>query len=117
MPVIGYLCPESPGPFANRLKAFTKDSAAKPLRRRRDVAIDYQWAEGQYKRLPWLRSGRRNVDVIVAAAALRGARGFFASKTIVLGWWRPSRWRGGQLIAVGNITRFRLERGSVPEAA
>src|SRR6266403_785303 len=69
IPVIGYLCPESPGLFANRLKAFHEGLGEIGFIEGRNVAIDYQWAEGQYKRLPALAADLvvRNVDVIVAA--------------------------------------------------
>ena len=88
MPVIGYLCPESPGPFASRLKAFHEGLAETGFVEGRDVAIDYQWAEGQYKRLPALAADlvARNVDVIVAvggAPAVLAAKASTGSKTLV----------------------------------
>ncbi len=52
MPVIGYLGPESPGPFASRLKAFHEGLAESGYVEGRNVAIEYRWAEGQYNRLP-----------------------------------------------------------------
>ena len=69
LPVIGYLCPESPGLFASRLKAFHEGLGESGYVEGRNVAIDYRWAEGQYKRLPALAADlvARNVDVIVAA--------------------------------------------------
>ena len=54
MPVIGYLCPESPGLFASRLKAFHEGLGESGYVEGRNVQIDYRWAEGQYKRLPAL---------------------------------------------------------------
>jgi putative tryptophan/tyrosine transport system substrate-binding protein len=51
MPVIGYLCPESPELFASRLKAFHEGLGEIGYVEGRNVAIEYQWAEGEYKRL------------------------------------------------------------------
>ena len=63
-PVIGYLCPESPEIFASRLKAFHEGLGETGFVEGRNVTIDYQWAEGQYTRLPALAANlvARNVD-------------------------------------------------------
>ena len=68
LPLIGYLCPESPELFASRLKAFHDGLGAIGFVEGRNVAIDYRWAEGQYARLPALAAElvARNVDVMVA---------------------------------------------------
>jgi putative ABC transport system substrate-binding protein len=68
MPLIGYLCPESPELFASRLKAFHEGLGETGFVEGRNVAIDYRWAEGQYARLPALAADlvARNVDVVVA---------------------------------------------------
>ena len=88
MPVIGYLCPESPGPFASRLKAFHAGLGEIGYVEGRNVAIVYQWAEGQYRRLPALAADlvARNVDLIVApggAPVALAAKASGTSKTIV----------------------------------
>jgi putative ABC transport system substrate-binding protein len=88
MPVIGYLCPESPGLFASRLKAFHAGLGEIGYVEGRNVAIDYQWAEGQYKRLPALAADlvARDVDVIVAsggAPVVLAAKASTTSKRIV----------------------------------
>src|SRR5215471_5886051 len=62
-PVIGYLCPESPGRFASRLKAFHEGLGETGFVEGRNVAIDYQWAEGQYNRLPELAANLVAHDV------------------------------------------------------
>ena len=54
MPVIGYLCAESPELFASRLRAFHEGLGETGFVEGRNVAIEYQWAEGQYTRLPAL---------------------------------------------------------------
>src|SRR5215475_4058398 len=88
MPVIGYLCPESPGLFASRLKAFHAGLGEIGYVEGRNVAIVYQWAEGQYRRLPALAADlvARNVDLIVApggAPVALAAKASGTSKTIV----------------------------------
>ena len=88
MPVIGYLCPESPDLFASRLKAFHDGLGEIGFAEGRNVAIDYQWAEGQYERLPALAAYlvARNVDVIVApggAPVALAAKAATESKMIV----------------------------------
>jgi putative ABC transport system substrate-binding protein len=54
MPVIGYLGPESPGPFASRVRAFRDGLAEAGYVEGRNVAIEYRWAEGNNERLPAL---------------------------------------------------------------
>src|SRR4051812_14720699 len=54
LPVIGYLSPESPGPFASRVRAFHEGLAETGYVEGRNVAIDYRWADGRYDRLPAL---------------------------------------------------------------
>jgi putative ABC transport system substrate-binding protein len=68
MPVIGYLGSESPGPYASRLSAFREGLAETGYAEGRNVAIEYRWAEGQYRQLPALAVDlvNRQVTVIVA---------------------------------------------------
>lgn len=68
VPVIGYLSPESPGPFASRVKAFREGLAETGYIEGRNVTIDFRWAEGRYDRLPALAADLvdRQVDVIAA---------------------------------------------------
>src|ERR1700750_2267771 len=68
MPVIGYLCPESPELFASRLRAFHQGLREDGFVEGRDGAIDYQWAHGEYARLPALAGEliAHNVDLVVA---------------------------------------------------
>ena len=68
LPVIGYLGPSSPGPFASRLQAFHRGLAETGYVEGRNVLIEYRWAENQYDRLPKLAAElvRRKVAAIVA---------------------------------------------------
>ncbi|WP_114947345.1 ABC transporter substrate-binding protein [Microvirga calopogonii] len=68
MPVIGYLGPESPEPFASRLKAFHEGLAESGYVDGRNVTIEYRWAEGQYTRLPALAADLASRKVAVIAA-------------------------------------------------
>ena len=71
VPVIGYLGSESPGRSASRLGAFRKGLADSGFAENRNVAIEFRWAEGQYRRLPALAMDlvNRRVTVIVAPSA------------------------------------------------
>jgi putative ABC transport system substrate-binding protein len=88
MPRIGYLCPESPERFASRLRAFHDGLAEMGFIEGRNVVTEYQWAEGQYARLPALAAElvARNLDVVVApggAPVALAAKGTGTKKTIV----------------------------------
>ena len=67
MPVIGYLHPGSPGPFAPFVAAFHQGLSETGYVERQNLAIEYRWAEGSYDRLPALAADlvSRKVDVIV----------------------------------------------------
>ena len=111
MPVIGYLCPESPGLFASRLKAFHKGLGEIGYVEGRNVAIDYQWAEGEYKRLPVLAADlvARNVDVIVApggAPVALAAKASTTSKRIVFEM-------GGDPVQLGVVDSLSRPGGNI----
>ncbi|MFK4510153.1 putative ABC transport system substrate-binding protein [Bradyrhizobium daqingense] len=88
MPIIGYLCPESPELFASRLQAFHQGLGEAGFVEGRNVKIEFQWADGQYSRLPALAADlvARNVDVLVApggAPVALAAKAASATKPIV----------------------------------
>src|SRR5437868_13035490 len=70
MPVIGFLSSRSPQDSALALAAFRQALAEAGYVEGRNVAIEYQWAEGHYDRLPALAADlvRRPVTVIAAFA-------------------------------------------------
>lgn len=110
-PVIGYLCPESPGLFASRLKAFHEGLGESGYVEGRNVAIDYRWAEGQYNRLPALAADlvARNVDVIVApggAPVAIAAKASTTSKTIVFEM-------GGDPVQLGVVDSLSRPGGNI----
>lgn len=80
MPVIGYLSPESPGPFGSRLRAFRDGLAEAGYVEGRNVAIVYRWAEGQYDRLPALAADLANQQP-AAIVATGGAPTALAAKS------------------------------------
>jgi putative tryptophan/tyrosine transport system substrate-binding protein len=111
MPVIGYLCPESPELFASRLKAFHQGLGEIGFVEGRNVAIDYQWAQGQYKRLPALAADlvARNVDVLVApggAPVALAAKAATTSKTIVFEM-------GGDPVQLGVVDSLSRPGGNI----
>src|SRR5262245_31248960 len=110
MPVIGYLCPESPELFASRLKAFHDGLAETGFVEGRNVAIDYQWANGQYARLPALAAdlAARNLDLIVApgGAPVALAAKAAGAKTIVFEM-------GGDPVQLGVVDSLARPGGNI----
>jgi putative tryptophan/tyrosine transport system substrate-binding protein len=111
MPIIGYLSPESPGPFASRLKAFHEGLAESGFAEGRNVAIEYRWAQGQYNRLPALAADlvSRKVAVIVApggAPVALAAKLATATITIVFEM-------GGDPVALGIVDSLSRPGGNL----
>jgi putative ABC transport system substrate-binding protein len=111
MPVIGYLCPESPALFASRLKAFHDGLGESGYVEGRDVTIVYRWAEGEYSRLPALAADltARNVDVIVApggAPVALAAKAATKNKTIVFEM-------GGDPVLLGVVDSLSRPGGNI----
>jgi putative ABC transport system substrate-binding protein len=113
VPVIGYICPESAGPFASRLRAFHEGLGELGYVEGRNVAIEYQWAEGEYARLPTLAAVlvSRNVDVIVApggaqTALAAKAAAVAARKTIIFEM-------GGDPVKLGVVDSLSRPGGTI----
>jgi putative ABC transport system substrate-binding protein len=83
MPVIGFLGPASPGPYAPYVASFRQGLREGGYVEGQNVAIDYRWAENQNDRLPALAAElvRRQVSVIVTLAT--GAMAAKAATTTI----------------------------------
>src|SRR5262245_8062297 len=70
MPVVGFLNPASPEPFADELRAFHRGLKESGHVEGENVTIIYRWAENQMDQLPALAADlvRRQVAVIVTIA-------------------------------------------------
>ena len=111
MPVIGYLCAESPELFASRLTAFHQGLREAGFVEGRNVAIDYQWANGQYARLPALAAElvARNVDVVVApggAPVALAAKASGTTRTIIFEM-------GGDPVQLGVVDSLSRPGGNI----
>lgn len=111
MPVIGYLGSETPNRFASRLAAFRAGLAETGYVEGRNVAIDYLWAEGQYRRLPALAKDLvdRQVSVIVApggAEVALAAKSATSSIPVVFEM-------GGDPIALGVVDSLSRPAGNL----
>ncbi|WP_431017545.1 ABC transporter substrate-binding protein [Bradyrhizobium pachyrhizi] len=111
MPVIGYLCPESPELFGSRLKAFHQGLREAGFVEGRDVAIEYRWANGQYAQLPALAGEliARDVDVVVApggAPVALAAKAAGVTKTIVFEM-------GGDPVQLGVVDSLSRPGGNI----
>lgn len=110
-PIIGYLGPEAPGPFASRVGAFREGLAERGYVEGRNVAIEFRWAQGDYRRLPELAAdlARRRVDVLVApggAQVALAAKRATASIPVVFEM-------GGDPVAVGVVASLSQPEGNV----
>jgi len=85
VPVIGFLGPESPSLFVDRLPAFRQALSEAEFVEGRTVAILYRWAEGQNSRLPTLVAELvdRQVAVIVVPGSTPGALAAKAATTTI----------------------------------
>jgi putative ABC transport system substrate-binding protein len=80
LPVIGYLCPESPILFGSRIRAFRDGLAEAGYVEGRNVVLEYRWAEGHYDRLPALAADLADHQV-TAIVAPGGAPVALAAKS------------------------------------
>lgn len=111
VPLIGYIGPESPEPFASRLKAFREGLGETGFSESRNVAIEYRWAQGQYNRLPALAADlvSRKPAVLVAAGgapAALAAKSATSTTTVVFEM-------GGDPVALGVVDSLSRPGGNL----
>src|SRR5262245_49887806 len=68
MPVIGFLSSLAPSDLTHVMPAFQQGLDRAGFVEGRNIAIEYRWAEGDYKRLPALAADLVNRKVTVIAA-------------------------------------------------
>jgi putative ABC transport system substrate-binding protein len=68
VPVIGFLHSGSPGPAGSNIAAFQRSLSENGFVTGQNVAIEYQWAESHFERLPAMAADLvgRKVDLIIA---------------------------------------------------
>ncbi len=111
MPVIGYLGSETPDRYASRLAAFRNGLAEAGYAEGRNVAVEYRWAEGQYRRLPALAKELvdRQVTLIVAPGGAEVALAAKAATSVV-----PIVFEmGGDPITVGLVSSLSRPGGNL----
>src|SRR5437016_5881058 len=85
MPVIGYLHPSLPEPYAYQVAAFRKGLSEMGFVEGRNVAIEFRWAQNNLDRLPELAVDlvRRRVDLIAAPGSPAAALAAKAATTSI----------------------------------
>jgi len=85
MLVVGFLASGSQDEFADRLRPFRQGLDNAGYVERKNVTIEYRWAEGQYDRLPALAADlvRQKIDVFVTAGGVPAALAAKAATTTI----------------------------------
>ena len=135
VPVIGFLGPASPGPYATYVSGFQRGLKEAGYIEDQNVAIEYRWAENQNDRLPTLAAELVRRQVTVIATLATGAIAAKAATTtipivfligedpvrlgLVASLARPGGNSTGINLISGELTAKRLEllRDIVPHAA
>lgn len=111
MPLIGFLNPGSPEPFAHLITAFRAGLRETGFVEGQNLAIEYRWAEGRNERLPLLANELVRLQVAVIAglsstAAVRAAKAATTSIPIVFTI-------GADPVKVGLVSNFNRPGGNI----
>ena len=110
-PLIGFLNPGSPEPFAHLVAAFREGLSETGFVEGQNLAIEYRWAEGRNERLPMLADELVRLQVAVIAglsstAAVRAVKKATTSIPIVFTI-------GADPVKVGLVSNFNRPGGNI----
>ena len=112
-PTIGFVGSDSPGLYAERLRAFRLGLKSTGFTEGKNVTIEYSWAEGRNDRLPELTADlvHSQVTVIVAPTTPSVLAAKAATKTIPIVFFTA-----GDPIDLGLVTSLRRPDGNLTGA-
>src|SRR5664279_3553875 len=113
LPIIGFLNGSSPQGYGQFVVAFRKGLSEAGFTEGRNVAIDFQWAEGHYERLPGMAAElvRRRVALIAATSTPANTIAAKATTTIPIVFTTSS-----DPVKLGLVTSLARPGGNVTGA-